>query len=49
MKGGFGYTEFAKGTNIEYGKLQRELLVEYLSENPDVKTLPTMGRLNYRG
>jgi 2',3'-cyclic-nucleotide 2'-phosphodiesterase (5'-nucleotidase family) len=48
MKGGFGYSEFSKGDNITYGKLQRENLMDYMAGHADVTAPPSMGRLNYK-
>ena len=47
LTGAFGYKEFKEGKNIEYHKLQRDTLLDYIMKNPVVKELPQAGRLNF--
>jgi len=47
LTGAFGYKEFKEGKNIEYHKLQRDMLLDYIIKNPVVKEVPQAGRLNF--
>lgn len=48
VTGSFGYTEFKKGNNVEYMKLQRDVILDYISQNPNITNVPELGRLNLK-
>ncbi|MHC9539658.1 MAG: bifunctional UDP-sugar hydrolase/5'-nucleotidase [Vulcanimicrobiota bacterium] len=48
VTGSFGYTEFKNGSNVEYMKLQRDVILDYISQNPNIVNVPELGRLNLK-
>jgi len=47
ITGPCGYDEFARGTNVDYGRPQRDILLDYIRQNSPLKAPPKTGRLNY--
>ncbi len=44
----YGYSEFKNGSNVEYLKMQRDILLDYIRQNPDISAPPVAGRLNQK-
>ena len=42
-----GYEEFPKGKNVETGRIQRDILLDYIKANPGIDTPPQKGRINF--
>ncbi|MEQ8173100.1 MAG: bifunctional UDP-sugar hydrolase/5'-nucleotidase [Candidatus Eremiobacterota bacterium] len=45
--GSCGYDEFPKGKNVEFGRIQRDILVDYIKANPCIDVPPQKGRINF--